>query len=196
MLTENLSTLKINRLTQEQYDAALTNGSINANELYLTPDDNELDTSAFLRVTDVGSAVDINPINADTLQGKSASYFATASNVSTINNSLNKINSNISSINGSLNTLDSDISTINGSLNTINSDISTINSSLNTINSDISTINSSLSAKAPLASPSFTGTAKVAEGTDYTTAKLRNITLSTADPSGGSNGDVWIKYTV
>ena len=168
MLTENLSTLKINRLTQEQYDAALTNGSINANELYLTPDDNELDTSAFLRVTDVGSAVDVNPINADTLQGKSASYFATASN----------------------------ISTINGSLNTINSNISTINSSLNTINSDISTINGSLSAKAPLASPSFTGTAKVAAGTDYTTAKLRNITLSTADPSGGSNGDVWIKYTV
>ena len=168
MLTENLSTLKINRLTQEQYDTALTNGSINANELYLTPDDNELDTSAFLRVTDVGSAVDINPINADTLQGKSASYFATASNVSSIN----------------------------GSLNTINSDISTINSSLNTINSDISTINSSLSTKAPLASPSFTGTAKVAAGTDYTTAKLRNITLSTADPSGGSNGDVWIKYTV
>ena len=168
MLTENLSTLKINRLTQEQYDAALTNGSINANELYLTPDDNELDTSAFLRVTDVCSAVDVNPINADTLQGKSASYFATASN----------------------------ISTINGSLNTINSNISTINSSLNTINSDISTINGSLSAKAPLASPSFTGTAKVAAGTDYTTAKLRNITLSTADPSGGSNGDVWIKYTV
>lgn len=166
MLTENLSTLKINRLTQEQYDTALTNGSINANELYLTPDNNELDTSAFLRVTDVGSAVDINPINADTLQGKSASYFATASNVSTINNSLN----------------------------TINSDISTINSSLNTINSDISTINGSLNAKAPLASPSFTGTAKVAAGTDYTTAKLRNITLSTANPSGGSNGDVWIKY--
>ena len=154
MITENLSTLKINRLTQEQYDAALTNGNINTNELYLTPDDNELDTSAFLRVTDVGSAVDINPINADTLEGKSASYFATASNVSTINNSLN------------------------------------------TINSDISTINGSLSAKAPLASPSFTGTAKVAAGTDYTTAKLRNITLSTADPSGGSNGDVWIKYTV
>ena len=107
------------------------------------------------------------------MEGKSASYFATASNVSTINNSLNTINS--------------DISTINGSLNTINSNISTINS-------DISTINGSLSAKAPLASPSFTGTAKVAAGTDYTTAKLRNITLSTASPSGGNNGDIWIKY--
>lgn len=32
--------------------------------------------------------------------------------------------------------------------------------------------------------------------TAYTTKQIRNITLSTADPSGGSNGDVWIKYDV
>lgn len=140
MLTENLSTLKINRLTQEQYDTALTNGSINTNELYLTPDDNELDTSAFLRVTDVGSAVDINPINADTLGGKAASAFLTQT--------------------------------------------------------DKNELNSAISTKAPLASPSFTGAPKVTAGTDYTTAKLRNITLSTENPSGGSNGDIWIKYKV
>lgn len=30
--------------------------------------------------------------------------------------------------------------------------------------------------------------------TAYTTKQIRNVTLSTADPSGGSNGDVWIKY--
>lgn len=24
--------------------------------------------------------------------------------------------------------------------------------------------------------------------------KLKNITISTAEPSGGSNGDIWIKY--
>ena len=65
MITENLQTLKINKLTQEQYDTALANGTINDNELYMTPDDNELDTTLFLRVSDVGSAVDINPINAD-----------------------------------------------------------------------------------------------------------------------------------
>ena len=122
MITENLATLKINRLTQEQYDAALQAGAINDNEFYLTPDDNELDTTTFLRVTDVGSAVDTNPINADTLGGKAASAFA------------------------------------------------------------------------PINSPAFTGAAKVAAGSDYTTAKLRNITLSTVDPSGGSNGDIWIKY--
>ncbi|MCR4436151.1 MAG: phage tail protein [Clostridiales bacterium] len=31
--------------------------------------------------------------------------------------------------------------------------------------------------------------------TSYTTAQVRNIVLSTADPSGGNNGDIWIKYT-
>lgn len=31
--------------------------------------------------------------------------------------------------------------------------------------------------------------------TNYTTAQVRNIILSTSDPSGGNNGDVWIKYT-
>jgi hypothetical protein len=30
---------------------------------------------------------------------------------------------------------------------------------------------------------------------NYQTYGLRNITQSTADPSGGVDGDVWIKYT-
>ena len=138
MITENLTTLKINQLTQAQYEAALAAGTINENELYATPDDNELDTTTFLRVSDVGSAVDTNPINADTLGGKSASEFLTAVDKTELNNTIN--------------------------------------------------------TKAPLASPTFTGTAKVAAGTDYTTAKLRNVILSTANPSGGNNGDIWIKY--
>lgn len=36
---------------------------------------------------------------------------------------------------------------------------------------------------------------KAQNNTSYTTGQLRNITLSTADASGGSNGDVWIKYS-
>ena len=38
---ENLSTLKINYLTQEQYDAAVSSGIIQENELYLTPTSGE-----------------------------------------------------------------------------------------------------------------------------------------------------------
>ena len=138
MIIENLTTLKINQLTQAQYEAALAAGTINENELYATPDDNELDTTTFLRVSDVGSAVDTNPINADTLGGKSVSEFLTTVDKTELNNSIN--------------------------------------------------------TKAPLTSPTFTGTATVAAGTDYTTAKLRNVILSTANPSGGNNGDIWIKY--
>lgn len=38
MITENLSTLKINKLTQEQYDRELAAGRIDENALYLTPE--------------------------------------------------------------------------------------------------------------------------------------------------------------
>ena len=132
MKTENVDTLKINRLTQAQYDAAVKAGTINENEIYMTPDDNELDTTQFLRVSDENSAVDTVPIDADTLGGKSASDFLSAIN-----------------------------------------------------------------AKAPLASPTFTGTPKASTNTSYTTAQLRNVILSTADPTStdGNNGDIWIKYT-
>lgn len=133
MITKNLSTLKINKLTQAQYDAAIQAGTINEDEIYMTPDNNELDTTQFLRVSDEGSAVQENPINADTLEGKSASDFPTKAEVE---------------------------------------------------------------AKAPLASPTFTGTPKTSANTSYTTAQLRNVILSTADPtsSDGNNGDIWIKY--
>lgn len=149
MIIENLTTLKINQLTQAQYEAALAAGTVNENELYATPDDNELDTTTFLRVSDVGSAVDTNPINADTLGGKAASEFLTTADKTELNNS---------------------------------------------INTNKTELNNSISTKAPLASPAFTGSATVAAGTDYTTAKLRNVILSTANPSGGNNGDIWIKY--
>ena len=32
--------------------------------------------------------------------------------------------------------------------------------------------------------------------TDYSVAQMRNIIISTSDPSGGNSGDIWIRYTV
>ena len=40
MITENLSTLKIHKLSQAQYDRELASGNIDENALYLTPDEN------------------------------------------------------------------------------------------------------------------------------------------------------------
>lgn len=40
----------------------------------------------------------------------------------------------------------------------------------------------------------FTGVVKAMSNNAYSTKQVRNITLSTGDPSGGENGDIWIKY--
>ena len=37
MITENISTLKVQKLTQEQYDTAFQNGTLDNNSIYLTP---------------------------------------------------------------------------------------------------------------------------------------------------------------
>ncbi len=52
MITENLSTLKIHKLTQAQYDRELAAGNIDENALYLTPDE-EIDLSGYATISDV-----------------------------------------------------------------------------------------------------------------------------------------------
>jgi len=46
----------------------------------------------------------------------------------------------------------------------------------------------------PKSGGTFTGVVTAQSNTSYTTRQIRNIVLSTSDPSGGNNGDVWIKY--
>lgn len=46
----------------------------------------------------------------------------------------------------------------------------------------------------PISGGTFTGIVIGYSNSSYTTKQLRNIFLSTANPSGGSNGDIWIKY--
>jgi len=55
-------------------------------------------------------------------------------------------------------------------------------------------VTAALLPKANLASPTFTGTTNVASPTAAGSNGVRQITTSTVDPSGGSDGDVWIKY--
>lgn len=59
---------------------------------------------------------------------------------------------------------------------------------------DLSGFSSSIAAKAPINSPTFTGTPTVAANST-TGAMLRNIYISTSNPSGtATNGSIWIKY--
>ncbi len=47
MITENLSTLKIHKLSKEQYERELAAGRIDENALYLTPDE-DVDLSSYV----------------------------------------------------------------------------------------------------------------------------------------------------
>ena len=51
-----------------------------------------------------------------------------------------------------------------------------------------------VNTRMPIAGGTFTGVVVAQTNTSYTTRQLRNVILSTSDPSGGSNGDIWIKY--
>lgn len=51
MITENISNLQIHKLTREQYEAALTAGTLDENALYLTPDSD--DTAIPTKVSDL-----------------------------------------------------------------------------------------------------------------------------------------------
>lgn len=41
----------------------------------------------------------------------------------------------------------------------------------------------------------MTGALVAQNNTNYTTPQVRNIIISTEEPSGGNNGDLWVKYS-
>ena len=94
------------------------------------------------------------PINADTLQGYAASYFATKTEVSALSAVVDS-----------------------------NTD-------------DITALQSSVNGKVSKSGDTMAGVLVAQNNTDYSVAQMRNIIISTSDPSGGNSGDIWIRYTV
>lgn len=110
----------------------------------------------------------VTGVDADTLQGYAASYFATQSGLTAANTSISTNTNNIAELN-------TKVSSVEGS---------------------ISGIQTSVNAKLDKSGGTMTGALVAQNNANYTTKQVRNIIISTADPSGGSNGDIWIKYTV
>lgn len=65
MNTENLSTLKIHKLTQAQYDRELAAGRIDETALYLTPDDEEIDLSSYATIEQMNKKADASHSHND-----------------------------------------------------------------------------------------------------------------------------------
>lgn len=64
MITENLSTLKIHKLSREQYERELAAGRIDETALYLTPDE-ELDLSGYATKEDLAGKSDVSHTHDD-----------------------------------------------------------------------------------------------------------------------------------
>lgn len=97
--------------------------------------------------------------------------------------------------------LSNDLGVALGTPSTIN--VSTTNSTTSTSHThnlditkgDIGLNNVTNDTQLPIAGGTMTGVLTAQNNTSYTTRQVRNITLSTGNPTGGSNGDIWIKYS-
>lgn len=115
MITENLSTLKIHKLTQEQYERELAAGRLDENAIYLTPEE-VVDMSKYATVEQLNSKADsvhkhnisditnfpsslpANGGNADTVDGKHASEFAMTSDITNVRELISTNTENIDAL--------------------------------------------------------------------------------------------------
>ena len=109
-----------------------------------------------VKYTAISNVEATTPLNADTLQGYTADYFATATGLASVN-----------------------------------SNVSAMKSDITTAKADISNLKTN---KMDISGGTMTGALVAQNNTDYSVAQVRNIIISTAEPSGGNSGDIWIKY--
>lgn len=71
-----------------------------------------------------------------------------------------------------------------------------VESNNTTLTNSVSTANTEVNKKIDKTGGQFEGVIQAQANTEYTTAQMRNVILSTEDPnvSLGNNGDIWIKY--
>lgn len=86
--------------------------------------------------------------------------------------------------------LNEKITTNEGTVNTLSSDVSTLKT-------NASTLTTTVGNKLDKSGGTLTGALVAQSNTNYTTRQVRNVIMSTDDPttSDGQNGDLWIKYS-
>ena len=116
-----------------------------------------------VKYTAISNVEATTPLDADSLQGHAADYFATATGLASVN-------SNVSAM---------------------KSDITTAKTNITNLKTDVTNLKTS---KMNISGGTMAGALVAQNNTNYTTKQVRNIIISTEDPSGGDNGDIWIKY--
>lgn len=157
-------------------------------------------------------------LNATTLGGYSANYFAKASDVSDLSGSVTKQGQTLATLGPKVTTLET---TVNGyetrvsnlesnnkiqdttitqhgaAITKLGTKVDDHTLSIATLNNAIEGIPQAVSGKLDKSGGTMTGPLIAKVGSDQTVAQVRNIIVSTEEPTSedGSDGDIWIRYT-
>ena len=71
-------------------------------------------------------------------------------------------------------------------------DVNNLQSNVNSLQNNINTLSSDKLSKS---GGTMIGTLVAQNNSNYTVAQVRNIFISTTEPSGGGNGDIWLQYS-
>lgn len=154
-------------------------------------------------------------LNADTLGGYSASYFAKGSDVSSIQGSIktqaseilkaqqavSNMESTVSGHTTSIGLLDSNVESLKTTVGSHGTSIENLQKRVGVLGQSIGDISgqidTALGTKLDKSGGTMTGPLIAKVGSDQTVAQVRNIIISTEEPTSedGSNGDIWIRYT-
>lgn len=154
-------------------------------------------------------------LNADTLGGYSASYFAKGSDVSSIQGSIktqaseilkaqqavSNMESTVSGHTTSIGLLDSNVESLKTTVGSHGTSIENLQKKVGVLGQSIGDISdqidTALGTKLDKSGGTMTGPLIAKVGSDQTVAQVRNIIISTEEPTSedGSNGDIWIRYT-
>lgn len=147
-------------------------------------------------------------LNADTLGGYSASYFAKSSDVSSIQGSIktqaaeilkaqqavSTMQSTVSDHTTSISLLDSNVESLKTTVGSHGTGITNLGTGLENLQREVTILNQS---KLDKSGGTMTGALIAKSSADANVAQVRNIIISVEEPTSedGSNGDIWIRYT-
>lgn len=83
------------------------------------------------------------------------------------------------------------LASVNSKVSTMQSDITTAKTNITNLKTDVTNLKTN---KMNISGGTMTGALIAQNNTNYTTKQVRNIFISTEEPSGGNSGDIWIKY--
>ena len=86
---------------------------------------------------------------------------------------------------------------LNDKITMTNGTVGTLNSEVSTLKTNVSTLNTTVGNKLDKSGGTLTGALVAQNNVNYTTRQVRNVIMSTVDPTAndGQNGDLWIKYS-